>query len=155
MDAGMDEKLARRLGGRLARWICYCSISRGCDALAEKTLANDYRLPAWVLRVWRCTVSRLRGVLRYCCLHKSTHWCPLGNENREDGKLCPAFVPSPASPQVLARGPGVDSRLAPTRAVSGTMHRQGTAFKGAAHGYCVTGCMYRQYSTSDTRIPNS
>lgn len=142
-DSGIEERhchcawapeavtLLRRLGKEAGGGYVYAIAgSPGCDTQAEKALVNDCRLLAWMLRVLRCTASRLRGVLLYCYLNKTTHWCPLSNENREDGKLCRAFVPSPASPKVLAHGPSVDPRLAPVRAVSGAMHIQGTAHGG-------------------------
>ena len=111
-DSGIEERhchcawapeavtLLRRLGKEAGGGYVYAIAgSPGCDTQAEKALVNDCRLLAWMLRVLRCTASRLRGVLLYCYLNKTTHWCPLSNEKQGRWQAVPGVRPQPSLPK--------------------------------------------------------
>ena len=70
------------------KWICSSRISRDCNTRVIRGPMCGERLLASVLRVWRCTASRLRCVLMYCYLNNTTHWCPLSSKIKEAVRVC-------------------------------------------------------------------
>jgi hypothetical protein len=92
-------------GRRLARWICYSTISRDSDTLVETALVNGTGyLPEYYAF---CSVRhRVLSINLRCYLNSATHWCPQSNKQVSGrARGGPWAFARPTSPQNLAWDP--------------------------------------------------